>query len=273
MTQGRIENGDKRLQWVPVSKMRVSPRAQRVHSSPGARSKINFIAEYFDPDKFGTPTVNARDGLFWVIDGGHRYHALVLLGWEDQQVQCWVYHGLTEHDEADKFLDLNNVRPVSAMDKFKVAVVAKRDVACDIDRIVREQDMSVGSSREAISCVTALVKTYDNGGPDVLATTVRIIRDAYGAPGFTAKVTEGIGLFATNYNTFSEDRLVEKLSHKLGGVNGLLSRAEQIKSSHGVSVPIGVAAAAVETYNSGRGGGGKLNGWWSTFGTGEAPTA
>jgi hypothetical protein len=272
VTNGRIENGEKRLQWIPVSKMRISPRAQRHHDKPGSKAHSRYIADNFDPDKFGTPIVNHRDGVFWVIDGGHRYLALILLGWEDQQVQCWVYQGLSEHDEADKFLDLNSVKPVSAMDKFQVAIVAKREIECDIDRIVRAQDLTVGTGAEAIGCVAAIGKTYVNGGPKVLATSLRVIRDAYGLPGFSARMTEGVGLFVANYeNTFDEARLIDRLAHKLGGVNGLISRSEQIRKSHGVSGAVGIAAAAVETYNAGRGGGGKLNGWWSTFNVKEDP--
>ena len=263
MTAERLSAGDKRLEWVPVSKMRVSPRAQRDHTKPGARERIEEIAANFDPDQFGTLTVSKREGTFWIVDGGHRYHALLKLGYEDQQVQCWVYHGLTEDEEADLFLALNNVRPVSAMDKFKVAVVAGRATETDIDRIVRAAGLSVGGDKgRSVQCVTALRKVYAHG-PSVLATTIRVIRDAYGQPGFTAKVVDGIGMFVANYeHNFDEARLVAKLSRVMGGVNGVLGRAERIKSSHGVSLAVGVAVATVETYNQGRGGV-KLTGFWS----------
>jgi hypothetical protein len=261
----RIASGDKRLEWVPVSKMRVSPRAQRDHSTRSSRAKIEDISANFDPDIFGTQTVNLRDDIYWVIDGGHRYHALLMMGWEDQSIQCWTYHGLTEAEEADKFLSLNDVKTVSSMDKFHKALVAKRPTETDIDRIVRAADLSIGKGRDAIGCVGAVSKIYESGGGRVLSTTMRVIRDAYGVPGFSAKVTEGTGLFVANYeNTFDEVLLVERLGAKKGGVNGLIGEAERIKKKYGVALAVGVAAAVVETYNQGRGGN-KLNGWWSTF--------
>lgn len=262
----KVDTGSKKLEWVKVADLRISPRAQRNHATPGAQALIEEIAQNFDADKFGVLVVNERNGVYWVVDGGHRRTALQKMGYDDQQVQCWVYHGLSEEEEADLFLDLNNVRPVSAMDKFKVAVVAGREVETIIEKIARNVNMSVGSGRVgSIRCVAALIKVYERGGAEVLERTLRIIRDAYGDPGFSARVTEGIGLFVANYeHAFNETRLVSKLSRKLGGVNGLLGRAEQIKSSHGVSVPVAVAAATVETYNQGRGGG-NLTGWWSTF--------
>ena len=263
--ENRVSNGDKHLEWVPITKMRISPRAQRKHDGPSSRAKIDAIASNFDPDKAGTLTVNLRDGIYWIIDGGHRYHALILMGWEDQYMQCWVYKGLSEADEADRFLSLNDVKPVSGMDKFQRALVAKRDLECDIDRIVRAADLVVGTGKDAIGCVGAVQKTYVNGGPRVLSQTVRIIRDSFGMPGFSSKVTEGTGLFVMNYeNTFDEELAVERLSRKKGGVNGLIGQAEQIRKKYGVSLAVGVAAAVVETYNAGRGGN-KLNGWWSTF--------
>jgi hypothetical protein len=266
----RVEVGEKHLEWVPISEMRISPRAQRKHDSPSSRTKIEFIATHFDPDKAGTLTVNLRDGIYWIIDGGHRYHALLLMGWEDQHVQCWIYRGLAEAQEADKFLSLNDVKTVSGMDKFQKALVAKYPVQLDIDRVVRAADLTVGTGRDAIGCVAAITKTYGYG-PKVLATTVRIIRDAFGQAGFTAKATEGIGLFVANYeNIFDEDFLIARLAAKKGGVNGLLGEAQKMKQRYGVSLAVGVAAAAVETYNQGRGRQ-KLNGWWSTFNGGTDP--
>lgn len=266
----RVSSGEKRLEWVPIGRMRMSPRAQRSHNSPSSRARIDYIANHFDPDKFGTPVVSFRDDVYWVIDGGHRCIALLQMGWADQSVQCWTYHELDESDEADKFLSLNDIKPVSAMDRFQRSIVAKRETETDIDRIARAADLSIGSGSESIGCVGAVTKTYRNGGPRVLATTMRIIRDAYGLPGFSAKVTEGIGLFVANYeNVYAEGTLIQKLSAKKGGVNGLIGEAERIKGKFGVSLAVGVAAATVETYNGGRGGA-KLNGWWSTF-TGKPP--
>lgn len=273
MAENRVPTGSRHLEWVTVGEMRISARAQRDHSKPGAVALIEEIASNFDPDKLGVLTVNERDGTYWVVDGGHRLTALGLMGYGDQKTQCWVYHGLTEEQEADLFLDLNNVRVVNAMDKFKVAVVAERAAEADVDRIVRSLGLGVGPGRNNVSCVSALLKVYHRGGAKVLATTVRIVRDAYGAPGYAARVVEGIGLFVASYeNTFDEGRLVSKLSRKFGGVNGLLGRAEQIKSSHGAPLPQAVAAATVETYNQGRGGG-KLTGWWTKLAEEEKVSA
>lgn len=258
----RVPTGQKHLQWVHISEMRVSSRAQREQR----QAHIDHIAAEFDPDKFGTPTVNERDGVFWIIDGAHRIKALIQMGYEDQQVQCWTYHSLTEEQEAEKFLSLNDVKPVAGLDRFKVSVVAGRADESDIDRIVRAQGLSIGSGHNGIGSVGALRDVYFKGGARGLSTTIRVIRDSYGKPGFSAKVIKGVGLFVSHYeNVYEEDRLVQKLSSKLGGVNGLTGRAEQIRVQQGVPAPQGVAAAVVETYNAGRGGT-KIPSWLATAG-------
>lgn len=259
-----IPASSKKLESLPIAKMRVSTRAQRQHNKPGAIALIEEIAANFDPDKLGALTVSERDGVYWVVDGGHRLKALIRMGYEDQQTDCWVYRGLTEKQEADLFLDLNNVRVVSGMDKFKVAVVAGRAEESQIDAIVKELGLSIGtnSTETSIHCIGAIQKVYSFGGTKVLEKTLRIVRDAYGKPGFASRIVEGVGLVVANYeNTFSEDQMVAKLSKKLGGVNGLMNQAAVTRATYGVSVPVAVAATVVETYNAGRGGV-KLPPWW-----------
>lgn len=268
MTGDRLVNLERHLQWVPLSKMRVSPRAQRRHTSPSSRAKIAKIRDNFDPDLFGHPICNyiKETDIYWVVDGAHRYYGAVGALGEDQQVQCWVYAELPEMEAADKFLRHNDVKPVGGMDKFHVAIVANWHTETDVDRIVRAAGLSVGTSRDSIGCVGALKKTYEEAGPKGLAATLRIIRDAYGTAGFSAKVVEGIGKFVANYEgAFNEKRAVEKLSNAHGGVNGLLNRAHKIREQYGVATSTGVAASAVETYNQGLKGRAKLNGWWSTL--------
>ena len=95
---GHISSGDKHLEWIACGDMQISPRAQRKHDSASSRTKIEDIATNFDPDKFGTLTVNLRDGVFYIIDGGHRYLGVIRWfgdDWEVQKLQCWTYRGLS----------------------------------------------------------------------------------------------------------------------------------------------------------------------------------
>jgi len=257
--EGRIER-QARLRWVPLTQMRVNPLAQRDLN----QARVAKLASVFDLEKMDVPTVNHRGDWYYLIDGQHRIAALKqwLSSWQDQQVQCWTYEGLSEAEEAEKFLALNDALPVRAFAKFKVSVQAGRDTEADVDRIVRALGLRIARGSGGISAVATLRRVYASGGPAVLSRALRIIRDAYGEAGLDGPVIEGIGLLCQRYDgDLSERRAVERLSAAHGGVSGLISRAGQLRQSTGSAPAQCVAAAAVELINRGSGGS-KLPGWW-----------
>jgi ParB-like nuclease domain len=91
--EGRIQRSA-RLRWVPLAQMRVNPLAQR-DLRP---ARVSRLAAVFDLEQMGVPTVSHRGDWYYLIDGQHRIAALKqwLGTWQDQQVQCWAYEGLTE---------------------------------------------------------------------------------------------------------------------------------------------------------------------------------
>ncbi|HEY3034629.1 MAG TPA: DUF6551 family protein [Streptosporangiaceae bacterium] len=257
--EGRIER-KARLRWVPLTQMRVNPLAQRDLN----QARVSELAASFDVEQMCNPTVSHRGGWYYLVDGQHRIQALKLwLGsWEDQQVQCWTYEGLTEAREAELFLTLNDTLTVGAFAKFKVAVQAGRDAEADVDRIVRALGLRIARGSGGICAVATLRRVYARGGPAVLSRALRIIRDAYGEAGLEGPVIEGIGLVCQRYDgDLSEQRAVERLASTHGGVSGLISRAGQLRRSTGSATAQCVAAAAVEVINRGSGGH-KLPGWW-----------
>ena len=154
--------------------------------------------------RWARPTVSHRGGWYYLIDGQHRIAALKLwLGtWEDQQVQCWAYEGLTEAQEAEVFLKLNDTLTVHAFAKFKVSVQAGRAAEADVDRIVRALGLRISQGRAGggISAVATLRRVYARGGAAVLSRALRIIRDAYGEAGLDGPVIDGIGLLCQRYD-------------------------------------------------------------------------
>lgn len=256
---GRIER-QARLRWVPLTQMRVNPLAQRDLN----QARVSKLAATFDPEKMDAPTVNHRGDWYYLIDGQHRIAALKqwLSSWQDQQIQCWTYEGLSEAEEAERFLALNDTLPVHAFAKFKVSVQAGRDTEADVDRIVRALGLRIARGSGGISAVATLRRVYSSGGPTVLSRALRIIRDAYGEAGLDDPVIEGIGLLCQRYNgDLSEQRAVDRLSAAHGGVSGLISRAGQLRQSTGSAPAQCVAAAAVELINRGSDRP-KIPGWW-----------
>lgn len=248
-----------RLEWVNVVKMKVSQMAQRELNPHW----VNQIVANFNEAALGTPTLNFRDGAWWIIDGQHRIEALRALGFDDTEIECWCYEGLTEQEEASKFLALNNRLTIPVFQKFRIGVEAGRPEEARINKIVQDAGLhvSLDKSEGAIYAVGTLTRVYQRDGEAVLYRALCVVRDTYGSSGYRAAVIEGVALLLARYGeTLDDTRLVERLSVVHGGVNGLLGKAERLHQRMGGRRGHCVAAAAVQIYNSGKGG--KLASWW-----------
>jgi hypothetical protein len=248
-TRRRVPSAS-RTGWVPIALMRVSEVAQR-DLRP---SRVDELAKDFDPEKIGVLVVNKRDGLYWIIDGQHRKEVLKAVGWGDQQVQCEIYEGLTEAEEAEMFLGRNDNLAVTSLAKFKVAVVAGRPDEVAIDKIVRSEGLRIGSGAGVIQAVGTLTRVYDRFGADTLARSLAVIRDSYGTPGMEAAVIEAVAMVLHRYSEITNDTAVSRLGSMRGGIGAVMTTAEQLRNTTAYPKPQCIAAAIVTSYNRARGG-------------------
>lgn len=250
------------IQWVPLDKMRVRAEvSQRAFDQAWA----NDIAKNFDIDRFRRPVVNRSGDWFWIVDGQHSTAAYKqwLGDWKDQKVECEVYHGLSEKEEADLFDWLNNTKPVNAFDKFTTRITAEREEETNIAAIVRLRGLKIARKRgeNALSCVSSLRRVYRRG-PEVLNRTLEIVSGAYGDAGLDADIIVGIGLLISRYDGLvAPGKAIDTLGSARGGVGALRNRRERLRQQTGVQSDQCTAAAAVEIINRGKGGK-KLPSWW-----------
>lgn len=246
--------------WVPIAQMKVNPNSQRALN----QAWVDKLAADFDPEQLGHLVVNLRDKWYWIMDGMHRMTMMRQIGWGDQQIQCDVYEGLSEQEEADGFLKLNDQLAISALSKYKVALTAARPVEVEIDRIVRAEGLIVSKDKVegAVTAVGTLRRVHGRAGSTTLARTLHMVSTAYGDAGLTASVIDGMSMLCHRYNGDLDDAVaIEKLSRVRGGVNGLLGKAEKLRAQTREPRAHCVAAAAVDIINTGQGGK-KLRSWW-----------
>lgn len=234
------------------------------------KAQAEQYAADFDPNKFGLPTVNLRDAIYWIVDGQHRIEALRLwLAPNDAgSVDCNVYQGLNDRDMAVLFAGLNSRRTVNAFDMFMVRCTAEEKRESDIRRIVEAQGLRLSQEKSdgCVSAVSACGKVYDAANDIVLGQALRTIKSAYaGDPvAFDGKVIEGLGLLYNRYNgRTNEKEMAGRLASTQYGVRGLLRRAEAQRERTGNQKAHCVAAVIVEIYNRGRTSKtGRLPAWW-----------
>lgn len=262
-TSRRAER-DARLTWVPLGMVRIPRRAQRELK----QSRVDHIAANMDLEQIGTPTVNKR-GYYYVIDGQHRieaYKQWIGDGWENQQLQCWTYGDLSEEEEAERFLKLNDTLAVQAFDKFRIGLSANRPEEVEIGAIVQRAGLTISQSRAegAVGAVGTLRRVYRREGGGTLLRSLGIIRDAYGSAGLDAAVIDGVGMLCGRYNGALDDAAaVQRLSSAAGGVAGLMNKAYFFRNQTNSPLSQCVAAAAVDLINRGKGGK-KLPSWWKS---------
>lgn len=252
-----------RIQWVRLDQMKVNPLAQRALDNGWA----NKLADEFNPDLMGFIHLSHRDGWYYIIDGQHRVKAaLMFLGDSSQQVQCHVYEGLTNEQEAQLFLELNNTKKQSPMGKYKVALngpAHNYPDEHDVERICRSHDLRIGLGKacEEIGCITAMLAVYRKHGPGSFSFAMRVIRDSYGYDGFKRQTISALALIKDRYgDRIDEKKLVERLSRT--GIVELNRSAKSMKEATGNPADQCYAHSMIQFYNQ-RNAQSRVDPWWN----------
>ena len=190
-------------------------RAQR----PFHQAKGDRIAREFDINLFGFPVVCRVDAVNWLVDGQHRVYGLQKSGCAGptDEVDFEVYHGLTMAEMATMFLGRNRSTPVTAFERFGVAVTAGYPAEVAIAAIVESVGLKIGHPKVAgnVFAVGALRRVYDRDGGEVLTRVLRVLRDAFEAApkeAFGRRLVEGLGLVLAAYSVLDDALLVRSLS-------------------------------------------------------------
>lgn len=255
---------------VSVSDLAVAEYAQRKFRPAWARK----LSNKFDRSKFGVLTVNQRapgtDGSdkIYVMDGQHRLWALRDRGEGEMKIRVRMFHGLTPQQEAEMFLGQNDALVVQGMDRYRVGLVAEREDALAIAKVVEDLELVVGSGKgdNRVGGIGTLYRVLEFGGTEVLEETLHIIKRTYGGLGFRASVIHGMGLVVNYYGeALDPSFLIQALKAVNGELTALVQKSNAQRAQYGGTLAAATAGAIVEIYNdySPRSGVPKLQNWWS----------
>ena len=202
---------------------------------PG-NTKINKIVKNFDPDLLGVIICSMREnGQVAIIDGSHRYHALVQMNQMNLNINALVYFGLSLKDEAKIFALSNqeHTKPNPA-DIFKAGIVAGDQIAIAINDIMKENNLfvGVGPGDNKIRALSTLKRIYVNAGADILDKTIRAIKAAYGSNSNVMRdqLLSAVAVIFYRYKNIDEKRMVLTLQ-KFGNPVSLIANAQAMMGS------------------------------------------
>lgn len=237
---------------IKVSDLMVDFTYQR---HPG-NQKINKIVKNFDSDLLGVIVCSMReDGKVAIIDGSHRYHALVKMNQMDLNINALVYFGLSLENEAKIFALSNqeHTKPTTA-DIFKAGIVAGDEITIAINDIMKKNNLAVGvgPGDNKIRALSTLKRIYINAGGEVLDNTIRTIKTAYGNNSNVMRdqLLSAVAVIFHRYKDVDEKRMILTLQ-KFGTPVTLIANAQAMLSTQSKQITFTTLPyLIVEKYNS-----------------------
>lgn len=239
---------------VAAETLKPHPSAQR-RLSP---TQVKRIMADLDLDAIGSLHVADIDEQLWIVDGQHRWSALMRHGLGEWKVRCEVHEDATDHARASAlFLRLNNRAVVGTFDRWLNEVQSGDPVALGAKAIIEGFGLHVALQKGdgIIACVGALKRVYAIDQGRTLKDVLSILADAYGlAPeAVEGKLIEGLAIVSAKFNGELDRRaFAQKLAKYPGGAPSVIGDAKGLMRMRRTSMPRAVAEVAVETYNVGR---------------------
>lgn len=117
---------ERRTAVVPIDLLAVDYTYQRIRTD-----HVNYLYDKWEKSECEHLIVSYRDGIFYIIDGQHRYYAALARGVED--LPCNIRTGLTMEDEARIFVRMNKSRKaLTPFDEFKANIACGNESIPDV---------------------------------------------------------------------------------------------------------------------------------------------
>lgn len=182
--------------------------------------RVKKIVAHFNTDLVNPIKVSFRDNRYNVFDGQHTLAALKLRNNNnDLMVDCKVYYGLTEQDEAYLFAQQFGLsKSVETISKLKAL-----HTAGDIDIIEMVElttktglvvDFVKGNAKNRIICVSKLFKIFKSTSPSDFIEILSLIKETWGGmyESLYSEILGGVYCFHSQYKgKYEKVRFVKKV--------------------------------------------------------------
>lgn len=237
------------LLHIPIDQLHINPAAQRPFSIAAARA----IAKKFDATKLGIISVTPRPaGGYFVIDGQHRVGGARING-RKEPFAALLHEEMTDAEQADTFLGLNDVKLVSAVDKFRVRITRGDETPAIVARELNAYGWKVGSNAGDgwTTCIGALERLA-NYSPELLNRVIRIVTSAWGLErkAMRQQIVSGLGAVLKKYPALDEAHLIRSLQ-EVTPVQ-ITARAASMQEVSGITIKSAMVQVIVATYNKGK---------------------
>lgn len=234
--------------WMKAGDLMVAKEYQR----PLNARRVRSIVQDFDPEAFGVLEVSQRaNGDLVIIDGQHRWTALMDMQWADQLVPVLVHTGLDLKAEARVFLIRNSAVKPKPLELFQAELIEKDPEALSLQAVVSNLGLTIGDQPRAgtIRAISSLRWVNKNGGAITLGKTLRILRDAWGldTTSFNAEIIKAVGLMVNRYPQMDDKRMITILKKQTPQTLTAASHSRRSYTSY--STVTALVLVLVDQYN------------------------
>lgn len=199
------------------NKLTISGVYQRVLDT----NRVKKIVAAFNPNLVNPIKVSHRDNKYFVFNGQHTLAALKLKnGNSDLLVDCRIYEGLSEADEAKLFAEQNGVsRPPKSNVRFKALYVAGDIDVFEMIELTNKSGLYIDFSKSKVpNRVTSISKAYKifkSVSASDYVEILTILKQIWGGSieSLTTEILGGIYLFHIKYKgKYDRGLLIKQLS-------------------------------------------------------------
>lgn len=257
-----FDNSKYPIVYIPVKNLSVVwVQAQRPYDKKWAKE----IADNLDPDKFDPLVVTKPngEGIYHIIEGQHRRSGLEMYAEKcnpsgyggNELAPCRVVGEANPARAAEIWLGTNAARKaVTAVAKFKIGVVAERELESAINKIVRNAGyrVAVEHTDGCISAVNALEMVFMRHSPATLAAVLDTVKQMWGLnpQAVSSALLRGFGMFLHEFGSHIDKKKLQKVADKYNPWK-LTEAAKARKESTLEKLDEAISELLIREYNKG----------------------